>query len=93
MDMMILSVPNCLSLGKPNDVVKIAEKDHSLSITPDNLVEKKGQAGDEEADELSSGDEDCSKGMRSKNLYIPEKLLFTCCFYIRDWKLDFPGLS
>lgn len=93
MDMMILSVPNCLSLGKPNDVVKIEEKDHSLSITPDNLVEKKGQAGDEEADELSSGDEDCSKGMRSKNLYIPEKLLFTCCFYIRDWKLDFPGLS
>lgn len=84
--MMILSVPYCLPLGKPNDVVKIAEKDHSLTITQDNLVEKRGQAGYEEIDELSSGDEDCSKGMRSKNLYIPEKLPLTCClapvFYI-----------
>uniref|UniRef100_M1BM97 Ribosomal RNA-processing protein 7 C-terminal domain-containing protein n=1 Tax=Solanum tuberosum TaxID=4113 RepID=M1BM97_SOLTU len=58
------SVPYCLPLGKPNDVVKIAEKDHSLTITQDNLVEKRGQAGYEEIDELSSGDEDCSKGMR-----------------------------
>ncbi|XP_049396585.1 uncharacterized protein LOC125860632 isoform X1 [Solanum stenotomum] len=41
-----------------------SEKDHSLTITQDNLVEKRGQAGYEEIDELSSGDEDCSKGMR-----------------------------
>ncbi|WMV18964.1 hypothetical protein MTR67_012349 [Solanum verrucosum] len=59
-----LYLPYCLPLGNPNDVVKIAEKDHSLTITQDNLVEKRGQAGYEEIDELSSDDEDCSKGMR-----------------------------
>ncbi|XP_060188704.1 uncharacterized protein LOC132617668 isoform X3 [Lycium barbarum] len=50
--------------GKPNYVVNIAEKDHSFSINQDNLVEKRGQAVEEEIYELSSGDEDCSKGMR-----------------------------
>ncbi|XP_055828276.1 uncharacterized protein LOC129896412 isoform X2 [Solanum dulcamara] len=42
-----------------------SEKEHSLSITRDNLVEKRGQAGDEEIDELSFGNDDCSKGMRT----------------------------
>ncbi|KAK4733648.1 hypothetical protein R3W88_007909 [Solanum pinnatisectum] len=62
-----------------------SEKDHSLSITSVNLVEKRGQAEDEEIDELSSGDEDCSKGMRKEISFIAK--------WVLDYYQSRPGLK
>ncbi|XP_009622580.1 uncharacterized protein LOC107765719 isoform X2 [Nicotiana tabacum] len=56
---------DCLSpLGKSKEPHKIVEKDRPSSIAEDDLSEKTEQAEDEEIYELSSGDEDYSKGVR-----------------------------
>ncbi|XP_019237077.1 PREDICTED: titin homolog isoform X4 [Nicotiana attenuata] len=50
--------------GKSKEAHKIVEKDRPSSIAEDDLSEKTEQAEDEEIYELSSGDEDYSKGVR-----------------------------
>lgn len=54
-----------ISIGNSKETDDLVDKDHPLSIAKDNIPVEREHAEEEEVYELSSGDEDYSKGMRS----------------------------
>lgn len=55
------------STGKSKKAKKKRKKDHDLLKESEGLAEKSTEADEDEVYLISSGDEDCSKGMKSEN--------------------------